>query len=68
MEQKMENPTHTFLERRNLSFNSYNNHKLKIKLWWVGACERKKRANFVPFVLSEGNFFNIYVLSQCIVY
>ena len=23
---------------------------------------------FVPFILSEGNFFNICVLSECIVY
>ena len=30
--------------------------------------KRKKRAFFVPFILSEGNFFDICVLSQCIVY
>ena len=34
----------------------------------VGARERKKKAFFVPFILSLGNFFNICVLSQCIVY
>ena len=27
-----------------------------------------KRAFFVPFILSEGNFFNICVLPRCIVY
>ena len=59
---------HTVLERRTLCFSSYKNSKLKVKLWWVGARERKKRAFFVPFILSEGNFFNICVLSQCIVY
>ena len=59
---------HTVLERQTLCFSSYKNHKLKVKLWWVGARERKKRAFFVPFILSEGIFFNICVLSQCIVY
>ena len=29
---------------------------------------KKKKAFFVPFILSEGNFFNICVLSQCTVY
>ena len=59
---------HTVLERQTLCFSSYKNRKLKVKLWWVGARERKKRAFFVPFILSEGIFFNICVLSQCIVY
>ena len=51
-----------------MCFSSYKNRKLKVKLWWVGAHERKKRAFFILFILSEGNFFNICVLSQCIVY
>ena len=63
----MENP-HTVLERPTLSFSSYKNRKLKVKLWWVGAHERKKRAFFVPFILSEGNFFNICLLSQYVVF
>ena len=33
---------HTVLERRTLCFSSYKNRKLKVKLWWVGACERKR--------------------------
>ena len=41
---------------------------LKVKLWWGGAWERKKRAFSVSFILSEGNFFKICVLYQCIVY
>ena len=61
-ESKIENP------RGTLCFSSYKNRKLKVKLLWVGAREKKKRAFFVPFLLSEGNFFNICVLSQCIVY
>ena len=60
MELKIENPT--------LCFSSYKNRKLKIKLWWVRARERKKRAFFVSFILSEGNFFNICVLSQSFAY
>ena len=30
--------------------------------------QKKKEGIFVPFILYEGNFFNICVLSQCIVY
>ena len=41
---------------------------MKVKLWWVGARERKERAFFVPFILFEENFFNICVLFQRIVY
>ena len=58
--------THTVLERRTLY--SYKNRKLKVKLWWVGARVRKMREFVVPFTLFEGHFFNICVLSQCIVY
>ena len=49
---------HTALKRRTLCFSSYKNYKLKVKLRWVGARERKKRTFFVPFVLSEGKFFS----------
>ena len=56
MASKMGSPTHS-LERRTLCFSSDKNHKLKVKLWLVGARERKKRAFFVPFILSEGFFF-----------
>ena len=59
---------HIVLERRTLCFSSFKNRKLKVNLWWVGARERKKRASFVPFILPEGDFFNICVLSQCIKY
>ena len=65
-ESKMEIPR-TVLERWTLCFSSYKNHKLKLKLWWVGARKRKKRAYFVPFILSEGSV-NICVLSLCSVY
>ena len=60
---------HTVLEKRTLCFSSYKNRKLKIKLSCVGAYERKK-GHFcnVFFFLSEGNFFKVCVLSQCIVY
>ena len=50
---------HTFLERR--TFSSHKNRKLKIKLWWVAARERKF---FAPFILPEGTlFFNIGFIS-----
>ena len=57
---------HALLERLNLCFDSYKNRKLKVKLWWVGARE-KKRAFFVYFVWREF-FFNICDLSHCTVY
>ena len=56
------------LERRTFCFSSYKNHKLKIKLWWDGACKRSKRVFSVWFILFERNLFNICVLSQYIVY
>ena len=58
----------TVLERRTLCFSLYKSRKLKVKLWWVGAYEKKMGTFYVPFILSETNFFNIRVLSQCIVY
>ena len=33
---------HTVLERRTLCFSSYKNRKLKVKLWWVGAREKRE--------------------------
>ena len=58
----------TVFDRQTLCVSSYKNRKFKVKLWWVGARKRKKWAFFVPFILSEGHFFNICVLSQCVVY
>ena len=48
---------HTILGRQTLCFSSYKNRKLKVKLR-VGARERKKRAFFVFFILSEQIFFD----------
>ena len=67
-ESNMGNSTHSFRETDLVCFSSCKNRKLKVKRWWVGARERKKRASFVPFILPEGDFFNICVLSQCIKY
>ena len=41
---------------RTLSFKSFKSVELKIKLWWVGACEIKKFSFFVMFNLSDVNF------------
>ena len=43
-ESKMENPIHSFRETnvQTLYFSSYKDRKLKVKLWWVGARERKR--------------------------
>ena len=67
-ESKMENPAQNFRET-NIVLQHIQEWQIKsIKLWWVRARERQKRAFFVPFILSEENFFNIFILSQCIVY
>ena len=55
-----------FFDRQTFCFTLYKSHKLKVNLWWVGACESKKRAVFVAFILSE--IFSRFVLSQFIVY
>ena len=56
------------LEKRTLCFCSYKNRKPIVKLGWVGARHRKKMLFFVAFLLFERNFFNIFVLSQCILH
>ena len=56
------------LGRSTLCFNSYKNHELKANLSLAGSRKRKKSAFSVTFILSEGDFFNIFVLSQCTVY
>ena len=62
-ESKMENPTHSFRET-NFVLQLIQESQIKSKTdELVGARERKKRAFFVPFILSE-----IRVLSQCIMY
>ena len=59
---------YTVLERRTLWFSSYKNRKLKVRLWWLGARERKKRAFFAPVILPEENFFNTCVYLNVTVY
>ena len=59
---------HTVWERQILCFSSCKNSKLKVKLWWIGARERKNKTVFVSLILPEGNSFKICVLSQCKVY
>ena len=39
-----------------MCFSSYKNRELKVKLWWVRACKRKKSAVLVTFILFEGIF------------
>ena len=45
----------THLQRRALCFSSNRNSELKVKVWWVGACRRKK----VYWI----NFQNIYTFT-----
>ena len=65
-ESKMENPT--VFERQALSFSAYKNRIWKVKLWWVGALERKKRHFLYRLFCPKEIVFNICVLSQCTVY
>ena len=66
MESKMEKPTHSFRET-NLVLQFIKESQIESKA--VRWCSRKKkRAFFVPFILSGLYFFNICVVSQYIVY
>ena len=58
---------HTILERWTLCFNSYMNHELKVKPWWVEAHDRKVVLLVQRSFCLKDIFFNICVLSQCIV-
>ena len=52
MESKMKNPTHCFREINTASAR-IKIAKLKVKLQWAGARERKKECIFVTFTLSK---------------
>ena len=72
-ESKMKNPTHSFKETNLiLQFQKKKKKKKicksKVKLWWNGAHIRKKSAILYHSFCPKEFFFNICVLSQCIVY
>ena len=48
---------HTVLERQALCFSWCKNWKLKVKLWWVGARERKKEDIFCTAYCPKEIFF-----------
>ena len=50
MKLKMENPTHTVLERQSLCFSSYKIWKLKVKLRGIFCIVYFVRGNFLTFV------------------
>ena len=56
---KLKSP-YIVLETWIMFFSSYNNCKSKVKLWWVGARE-KKSAFFVTFIFFEGKSFDYYL-------
>ena len=64
---KMKNPTHSFRET-NLLLQLIQESQIKSKTVMNWSSQKKKRAFFVPFILSEGSFFKDWVLSQCILY
>ena len=66
-ESKMENPSHSFREI-NLVLQLIQKSQIKSKTAMSWSSRKKKEGIFVPFILSEGNFFKICDLSQCIVY
>ena len=63
-ESRMKNPTHSF-KRRTLCFSSYKNRKLKVKLWWVGARKRKKRAFLYRLFCPKKFFLHLCFISMC---
>ena len=66
-ESKMENPTHSFRET-NLVLQFIEELQIKSKTVMSWSSRKKKRVFFAPFILPKGMFFNICILSQCIVY
>ena len=64
-ESKIENPTNIF--RVEPCALAYIRIKKKVKLWLLGGHKKKENTFLEPFILSEGNFLKICVLSQCIV-
>ena len=63
-ESKMENPTYSF-RKTNLVLQLIQESQIKSKtvMSW-SARKKKKRAFFSPFILCQGSFFKICVLSQ----
>ena len=47
-ESKMENLTRS-ITRQTLCFNSYKKRKVKVKLWWVGAREKKGHLSLIVY-------------------
>ena len=60
----MKNPTHSFRETKVQPIQELQIKNKTVMRWSL----RKKGHFFAPFILSKGNFFNICVLAQCIVY
>ena len=59
---------HTVLERRTVWFSPYKNRKLKVKFVMSWSSRKKKQGIFYTAYFVRRNFFNICVLSQCIMY
>ena len=66
MGSKMEN--HTVFREMDLVLQLIQESQIKCKPVMNWSLGKKKRGPFLPFILSQGNFFNIVALSQCIVY
>ena len=64
----MENPTHSFRETNFVFQVIKESLQIKSKTMMSWSSRKKRDAIFVPLILSEGDFFKICVLSQCIVY
>ena len=63
----MENPTCSFRDM-NLVLQLVKELAIKSKTAMSWSSRKKMSPFFLTFILSEGSFFNISVLSQCIVY
>ena len=66
-ESKMENPIQSF-RGTNLVLQLIEEWQITGRTVMSWRSQKKKEDIFVPFIFSEGNFLNICVLSQCIVY
>ena len=49
-----------------MCFSLRKNHELNVKLGWAGARERKIKAFYVTFILSEGIFWTFFISMYCV--
>ena len=66
--QKGPNKKFDIVKVRDSGYSRQRMSTVKLKLWQIGVRERKKRAFFVPLILSKGNFLTFAFYLKCVEY